>query len=153
MIASPNLFEFIQGWESCSLVAYLDGGTPGVWTIGWGRTKGVRKGDHCTQHQANEWLVDTLDVYGEELKQYLTREPTQQQFDALLDLGYNAGIAPPKGIGRKGIVVLFNAGADALCADRFLQWNKDGGVVVYGLTKRRRADRAMYLYGDYSGRP
>lgn len=153
MRPSPALLVFVQGWESCELVAYLDSGNPPVPTIGWGHTRGVRMGDTCTQATADEWFADEMGEYAAELEAYLTRTPEQNQFDALLSLGYNAGIAPPRGIGRAGIVQLFNGGDDRQCADRFLAWNKDGGRVVHGLTKRRAAERDVYLYADYTGRP
>lgn len=146
--ASPELIEFVQGWESCRLSAYLDGN--GVPTIGWGHTLGVRMGNMITQAQADSWLIEELIEYGEALKVYMTREPLQQQFDALLSLSYNAGV---RAIGKAGVMTLFNAGDDQACADRFLQWNRDGGREVLGLTKRRRAERAIYLDGDYGGRP
>jgi GH24 family phage-related lysozyme (muramidase) len=34
-----------------------------------------------------------------------------------------------------------------------LLWNKDNGKMVPGLSKRRAAERAIYLNGDYSIRP
>lgn len=151
MTPSPDLLAFVEGWEGLRTKAYRDGG--GVWTIGIGRTKGVRPGDTCTEALARIWFADEMAQYAAELLGYMKRTPAQRQFDALLSLGYNAGIAPPRGIGRAGIMALFNAGQDADCADRFLAWNKDGGVEVEGLTKRRRAERDIYLYADYSGRP
>lgn len=150
-MASMPLLAFVQGWESCRLVAYPDGN--GVPTIAWGHTRNVHLGQTCTQEAADVWFADEIAQYAEELRPYLVRPPLQRQFDALLSLGYNAGIAPPKGIGRAGIMSLFNATRDRECADRFLAWNKDGGVVVPGLTKRRAAERAIYLYADYAGRP
>lgn len=146
--ASPELVEFVQGWESCRLAAYLDGG--GVPTIGWGHTLGVKMGDRCTQEEADAWLIEELVEYAEALKVYMHREPLQQQFDALLTLSYNAGV---RAIGKAGVMALFNAGDDDGCADRFLAWNKDNGREVKGLTKRRWAERAIYLDADYTGRP
>lgn len=146
--ASPELVEFVKGWESCELDAYLDGG--GVATIGYGHTIGVRMGNTITQEQADKWLIEELIEYGEGLKVFMTREPLQQQFDALLSLSFNAGV---RAVGRAGIMKLFNTGDDEACADRFLEWNKDGGRVVNGLTKRRRAEREIYLFSDYQGRP
>lgn len=145
---SPELVEFVKGWESCRLSAYLDGN--GVPTIGWGHTLGVRMGNTITQAQADTWLIEELIEYGEGLKVYMVREPDQQQFDGILSLAYNAGL---RAIGKSGLMALFNAGDDDGCADRFLAWNKDGGKEVKGLTKRRWAERAIYLDGNYEGRP
>lgn len=45
--------------EGCRLNAYLD--TTGVWTIGYGHTGGVKKGDKITQKVAEDFLLaDTL---------------------------------------------------------------------------------------------
>ena len=45
--------------EGCRLTAYQD--TVGVWTIGYGHTGGVKKGDKITQKEAEEFLLeDTL---------------------------------------------------------------------------------------------
>lgn len=146
--ASPELVGFVQGWEACRLSAYLDGN--GVPTIGWGHTLGVCMGNTITQAQADDWLIEELVEYGEGMKVYMTRQPLQQQFDALLSLSYNSGV---RAVGRAGIMKLYNDGYDEACADRFLEWNKDGGKVVKGLTKRRRAEREIYLFSDYNGRP
>src|SRR5574343_395771 len=45
--------------EGCRLTAYQD--TVGVWTIGYGHTGGVKKGDKITQKDADDFLLaDTL---------------------------------------------------------------------------------------------
>lgn len=45
--------------EGCRLTAYQD--TVGVWTIGYGHTGGVKKGDKITQKDADDLLLaDTL---------------------------------------------------------------------------------------------
>jgi lysozyme len=47
--------------EGCRLNAYQD--TVGVWTIGYGHTEGVGKGDKITQAKAEEYLLeDTLEA-------------------------------------------------------------------------------------------
>ena len=47
--------------EGCRLTAYQD--TVGVWTIGYGHTGGVKKGDKITQKEAEEFLLeDTLEA-------------------------------------------------------------------------------------------
>lgn len=47
--------------EGCRLTAYQD--TVGVWTIGYGHTGGVKKGDKITQKDADNFLLeDTLEA-------------------------------------------------------------------------------------------
>lgn len=148
MNPSPDLLAFVEGWEGLRTTAYDDGG--GVWTIGIGRTKDVRRGDTCTEEQARAWFADELIAYARALERYITRPPTQQQYDALLSLAYNCGVPA---IGESGVMARHNAGLTEDCGNRFLLWNKDGGRPVAGLTKRREAERRIYLHGDYSGRP
>lgn len=148
MIPSQQIVDFVKRWESCRLRAYQDGA--GVWTIGYGHTRDVHPGDTCTQEQADEWVVDELVEYGEGLSRYITRAPRQNQFDGLLSLAYNCGI---DAIGMSGVMARHNAGLFDECGERFLMWNRSGGVVVRGLTKRRAAERDVYASGDYSGSP
>ena len=145
---SPELRDFVAAWESLRTHAYQD--VAGVWTIGYGRTQDVQPGDTCTQDQAAEWLDETLTDFGKQLQRYMTREPSQQQYDALASAAFNCGVAA---IGDSGRMARFNARLDMECADRFLMWSLVNGKQVRGLLRRREAERAMYLYGDYSGRP
>lgn len=50
----------IQRDENCRLEAYQDG--LGVWTIGYGHTRGVKSGDTCTLMQAVIWLADDIGI-------------------------------------------------------------------------------------------
>ena len=58
MKASNELIQAIKRFESCALTAYQD--TAGVWTIGYGHTAGVKKGDRITQYQAEQFLKEDL---------------------------------------------------------------------------------------------
>lgn len=148
MVPSQAIVEFVKRWESCKLTAYRD--AVGVLTIGYGRTRDVQQGDTITQEQADEWIVDELVEYAEGLARYIGRPTTQQQADALLSLAYNCGV---DAIGMSGVMARHNAGLWQECADRFLLWNRAGGRVLRGLTKRREAERDVYISGDYSGSP
>lgn len=148
MTPSDKLVDFVAGWEGFEPKAYRDGG--GVWTLGFGRTLGVGPGDTCTLEQAKEWLLADLDRHWEALNEYITREPSQQQGDALLSLAFNVGV---RALGESGTMRRFNAGKDDECADRFLFWDMDNGVHVPGLLRRRKAEREIYLRGRYDLRP
>ncbi|PHM58412.1 lysozyme [Xenorhabdus hominickii] len=61
MKISENGLRFIQQWEGLKLKAYPDPATGGIpWTIGYGHTKGVKKGDVITEQQAEDFLHDDL---------------------------------------------------------------------------------------------
>jgi len=70
----------------------------------------------------------------------------QHQFDPIVFFVYNCGtgaIGPGTGVGRALRARQWNAAADAL-----LQWNKANGKPLPGLTRRRQAERAMFLEAD-----
>lgn len=90
-----------------------------------------------------------------QLNALLTREPTQQQYDAMFCLLYNIGVgsADPKkpgGFTRSTVRRLSNAGDIQGAADAFLMWNKAKGKISAGLVKRRAQERAMFLDGNYN---
>lgn len=147
-MVNPAIVEFIASWEAFRSMAYLD--AVGVWTIGYGFTRNVYEGDTMTQEEADLRLVEELEDVGLRFRPFLRREPTQPQWDALLSLTFNCGVVA---IGKSGLLTRYNEGDDGGCADRFLMWNRAGGRVLNGLTRRREAERAIYLYADYSGRP
>jgi lysozyme len=52
-----SALDLIKAHEGCRLTAYAD--TEGKWTIGWGRcVPGIKRGDTCTQEQADAWLEE-----------------------------------------------------------------------------------------------
>ena len=74
---------------------------------------------------------------------------TQGQFDALVSFAYNVGLdidedTLAEGLGDSTLLRKFNAKDYAGCAAEFPKWNKAGGVVLNGLTKRRAGERAMF---------
>jgi lysozyme len=118
----------------------------GVWTIGYGHTEGV--GPHSprlTERQASELLErDLAHLY----EPFVERLPTasflnQNQFDALVAFVYNVGggaIAADTGIGKA-----LRARQWQRAADELLRWDRAGGHVVAGLSRRRRAERKLFL--------
>ena len=70
MKASQRLIDAIKKFEGCVLTAYQD--TAGVWTIGYGHTQGVKKGDKITAYQAEQFLkVKDQDNFYIEMSQAL----------------------------------------------------------------------------------
>lgn len=66
----------------------------------------------------------------------------QGQFDALVSFTYNLGA---RSLSTSTLLRKLNAGDYAGAADEFLRWNKAGGKVLTGLTRRREAERALFL--------
>lgn len=145
----------IKEFETCELVAYPDPGTGGApWTIGWGHTGAVHEGDTCTQEEADAWLMEDIAKAERCADRALHVAVTQGQYDAFVSLIYNIG--PGVKHGRDGIIILssgapstflrkLNAGDDIGAADEIPKWNKSGGRVMAGLTRRRIAERDLFL--------
>uniref|UniRef100_C5CJR6 Lysozyme n=1 Tax=Variovorax paradoxus (strain S110) TaxID=543728 RepID=C5CJR6_VARPS len=132
-------------FEQCRLEAYPDPGTGGApWTIGWGDTgPDVVPGLVITQEEADQRYANRLHREFEPgVVDLLQREPTQAQFDALVSLAYNIGLANFRG---STVLRKFNQGDDIGAADAILMWNKAGGKVMLGLKRRRTAERARFL--------
>lgn len=128
----------IKKFEGCELKAYKC--PAGVWTIGYGHTYGVKKGDIITKEQAEHWLNNELEKFTSYLENLLTVEVTENQFAALLSFIYNLGYNNLK---NSTLLRKINSG-DITASDEFLRWNKAGGVVLKGLIKRREEEKKLY---------
>ena len=122
--------------------AYPDPGTGGApWTIGWGATgPGIGPGTVWAQAQCDARLIADLGRHAAEVAQAIGEAPTTQaQFDALVSFHYNTGA-----IGRATLSRRHRAGDHAGAAREFTRWNRAGGRVLPGLTRRRAAEAALY---------
>lgn len=116
----------------------------GVWTIGYGSTAGVGPGTPpITEAQARERMRREVDLrYGAAVNA-LGLPLNPNQFDALVSFVYNVGpggIAASTKVGKHLRAKHWSRAADALLA-----WDKAGGRTLLGLTRRRRAERALFL--------
>ncbi len=141
MRASKKAIDLIKSFEGCKLEAYQDGG--GVWTIGYGTTGlGIVEGLKISQPVANGMLLDYVGNVSEQVSSIVKMRCNQNQFDALVCFTYNLGFGALKGSTLlKKILISDMAGA----AEEFHKWNHDNGKVVAGLTRRREAEKALFL--------
>lgn len=149
---SPACAALIQGYEKCRLAAYRP--TPNdVPTIGWGATgPDVRMGMVWTQRQADERFARDLAAFAAGVDHLVGAAPTTQgQFDALVSFAYNVGLDDDadkvaEGLGDSTLLRKHLAGDYAGALAQFPLWNRQKGVVLNGLT-RRRADEARLYAG------
>ncbi|MGL4673928.1 MAG: lysozyme [Wohlfahrtiimonas sp.] len=134
--------ELIKEFEGCKLKAYQD--SVGVWTIGYGHTKGVKKGDVITQDQANQFLIEDLADAENAVNRLVEVEINQDMFDALVSFTYNLGSG---NLSKSTLLRLLNQGRYSEASDQFLIWNKAGGVVLNGLVRRRKAEQKLFRSG------
>jgi lysozyme len=137
---SQKGIDLIKQFEGFRSKAYQD--VVGVWTIGYGFTDGVKPGDTMTRVEAEIRLVRELEPYEQAVLAACTLPPNQHQFDALVCCAWNIGIA---GIRKSSMIRAHNRGDFQAAARAFSLWNKAGGKVWPGLTRRRAAEAALYL--------
>ena len=145
MQTSDKGISLIKEFEGCKLTAYRD--SVGVWTIGYGWTqhvdgKPIRAGMTIKQETAERLLKTGLVSYESDVSRLVKVGLTQGQFDALVSFTYNLG---SRSLSTSTLLRKLNAGDYAGAADEFLRWNKAGGKVLNGLTRRREAERALFL--------
>lgn len=145
MRISENGINLIKQFEGCKLTAYQD--SVGVWTIGYGWTqpvdgKTVAKGMVITQQKANQLLTEGVAQYEKGVTNLVTVSLNQNQFDALVDFAYNLGVNALKG---STLLKKLNTGDYAGAANEFTKWNKAGGKELVGLTRRREAEKSLFL--------
>lgn len=141
MTISDRGVELIAKYEGCRLEAYKC--PAGVWTIGYGHTAGVTQGQTLPSREAAKALLkEDLKKYGGYVNScikngQITFPLNQNQFDALTSFCYNCG---------NGSLQKLVSGRDAATvADKLLAYNKGGGKVLAGLTKRREEERELFL--------
>lgn len=148
MQTSEKGIKNIKDFEGCSLTAYPDPGTGGApWTIGYGWThpvdgKPIKPGMTIKQETADRLLKTGLVSYENDVLKMAKVKLTQGQFDAMVSFAYNVG---SRALSTSTLLRKLNDGDVNGAADEFLRWNKAGGKVLNGLTRRREAERALFL--------
>jgi lysozyme len=139
MQTSENGKALIRHFEGLHLKAYRCGSHK--WTIGYGHTSGVQKGDIISVDQAEAFLGDDLSV-AESAVDVLVNVPlSQSQFDALVSFVFNVG----QGRFRTSTLLSkLNSGNYEEAAEEFLRWVYAAGELLPGLERRRKAEKALF---------
>lgn len=135
--------RLIKEHEGEKLTAYVC--PAGVLTIGVGHTgKDVKPGMTITAEESDKLLQSDLQSAEQAVIRMVKVAITQNQFDALVSFVFNVGA----GAFRSSTMLRLLNDRDYFgTADEFPRWNKGGGKVLPGLTKRRAAERALFLRG------
>lgn len=140
-----ELLAFIISFEGLRLKAYKC--PSGVWTIGAGRTKGVKEGMTITREQAIEFLKEDVSTVMNQILSVLEGDGsilTTNQFFALTSFVYNIGIGNFK---KSTLLKLINSGHKddlELIHKQFSRWVYANKKVLPGLVKRREAEFKLY---------
>ena len=91
---------------------------------------------------AEKMLRDDVAKFESGVSSLITAPTTQGQFDAMVSLAYNIGLG---NFGKSTLLKKHNARCYTCAADQFRVWNRANGKVMNGLTKRRAAEREVYM--------
>jgi GH24 family phage-related lysozyme (muramidase) len=135
----------IKNFEGCRLTAYKPVPTEQYWTIGWGHYgPDVKPKSVITQAQADAMLVNDMAEYEAYVNNPayvpITDSLNQNQFDALVSFCYNCGAG--------NLCSLCKGRTVAQIAASIGKYDKAGGRVLAGLTRRRVAELALYNKQD-----
>lgn len=134
---SNSGLSLIKRFEGCRLTAYQD--SIGIWTIGYGHTSGVSKGQTITQVQADRYLkADCTNAEKAVNKYHGKYHWNQNQFDALVSFTFNCGSGNLKKLLNNGQRTIAQISA------KIPAYNKAGGKVLRGLVNRRAAEKELF---------
>ena len=138
--------ELIMSFEGCRLTAYKPVQTEKYYTIGYGHYGAdVKKGMKISMGQAEAYLIADCQKFANYVdnKAYVPITLNDNQRDALISFTYNCGAGNLKRLcaGRT---------ADQIAA-KIPAYNKAGGKILNGLTRRRKAEQTLFLTPVKSG--
>lgn len=140
MRISDEGLALIKSFEGLRLNAYLCPAK--VWTIGYGHTQGVEKGQTITEIEAENLLKDDLSGFEKAVKK-CNLELNQNQFDALVSFTFNVGAG---NLSKSTLLKKAkNDPLDPTIREEFMKWNKAKGETLAGLTRRRKAEANLYF--------
>ena len=138
--------DLIKEFEGCKLKAYQCSAKK--WTIGYGNTffedgTPVVAGNAISQEKAEQLFELIADEFAAKVAKLVTSNVTTNQFGALVSFAYNCGVV---NLQKSTLLKKVNANHnDPSIKAEFLKWNKAGGKVLAGLTRRREAESNLYF--------
>lgn len=145
MKPSNDCYELIKKYEGLRVEAYLCPAS--IPTIGYGNTRyedgtKVKLGDKITLQRAEALLRHMVDQFAVDVTKLIKVDIKQNQFDSLVCFAYNVGLGNLK---SSTLLKKVNAKAPAKEIEtEFLKWNRGGGKVLLGLTKRRKEEADLF---------
>ena len=127
--------EIIKKYEAGRLTAYKC--PAGVYTIGYGHTKGVKKSDKITQEKAEEYLQADLVRFMKNVDKYdKTYHFTNNEYCALLSFAFNLGSIDQ--------LTAYGTRSKKTIASKMLLYVNCNGKPLRGLINRRRNEFNLF---------
>ena len=139
MKISQEGISLIKKFEGCEYNAYKCAAD--VLTIGYGHTKDVKEGDLVTQQEAENLLTKDLEEFEGYVLDAVEMPMIQHQFDAMVSWTFNLG---PNNLKSSSMLTVLNKGDSEDVPAQIKRWNKAGGKVLEGLTRRREAEALLF---------
>lgn len=145
---TAEALEKIKQFEGLRLEAYMC--SAGVWTIGYGHTGDVKKGDKITESKAEDLLIEDIARFESRVQELVKVELSNWQFAALVSFDFNTGALHKSTLLKK----LNKRDYNAVPAE-LMKWTKAKDpktgklVVLQGLVNRRAAEAGMWAKGEF----
>lgn len=143
MKISNKGLELIKRHEGVRMEAYRC--PAGIWTIGYGHTHQVKRGDTIDANVAHEFLKNDVRHAQNAVEKYVTVNLDQHQFDALVSFIFNVGTGNFK---KSTLLRMLNKGNYSGAENQFKRWNKARvkGTLkpLRGLTRRRNDEAELF---------
>ena len=136
--------DALKAREGCRLEAYQDDG--GVWSIGYGDTNNVKRGDKITQDEADARLQSRLVEFEQCVDSAVKVRLSDAQFGALVSFCYNVGT---DAFLQSALLRKLNAGDFSSVPTEMLKWVNVNGVRDEGLVNRRNSEGGQWVKGAY----
>lgn len=153
MTTSQSMLDMIKDMEGFRSEPYWD---VNQWSIGYGSACGTDPDNKpditVTEEEAEQMLIELLEEdYGAAVNDYcesIGKQPTQQQFDALVDFTYNLGT------GWLSKSYRLNKWLESPTTEMELvnalgAWCRVSGEVSYSTCMRRVREAIVFLWGEY----
>ncbi|MDC9701536.1 MAG: lysozyme [Alphaproteobacteria bacterium] len=142
-ISEKGILEIITH-EGIVLSPYKD--CVGIWTVGIGHTKSLRKGPQffvrkaLSSREVMALFLKDIAPCLERVRTIFNRDITQEQFDAAVSFDFNTGA-----LLRASWVRHFNNGHDDKAKKAFMAWCKPSQII-----ERRRKEKKLFFEQKYS---
>lgn len=144
MKTSNSGLEFIKRHEGFRATAYPDPGSSNglPWTIGYGHTNSVYPNMVISRSQADSFLITDLRIAEGAVSRLIKVRLNQNQFDALVSFTFNVGVGA---LERSTLRRKLNEGRYSHVPSELKKWNKNDGVFMSGLAKRRKQEGILFM--------
>lgn len=137
VLAGGGTLAYFEGKSNSSYLDPVD-----IWTVCYGSTKGVEKGDYKTDDECLMLLAEDLVEHDKKMLRYVHVNLLDHQHAAFLSFTYNVGVGA---FSKSTMLKKLNKGDYTGACNELSKWVYAGGKKLNGLVRRREAERQICL--------